>query len=290
MVQAFSHEAWQEWRKERNAALAADHGWLSLISFTWISEEPSHLSDFPGLWHVNNERLIASFTQSDLSSYSSTVLRNGEPFAGELEFYLHEGDSDFTLSSGTRVAEIAKRGGRYCVRVRDSLAPTRKAFEGVPTFPFNPEAVIEAHFNSYGEPLHYMGLTARKGVSASLTLVGDITFTYNGIECCLAVTGNPESNLTAVFYDETNGEETALWRSVTFAGPRNPKFLTDTSKSSSTNQGSCTIDFNRATNFPCAFTPFGTCPKPIDSNVIPIAVRAGETKPAAWIDPHASRE
>jgi uncharacterized protein (DUF1684 family) len=36
------------------------------------------------------------------------------------------------------------------------------------------------------------------------------------------------------------------------------------------------LDFNRAINPPCAFTPFATCPLPPKENQLPIAVTAGE--------------
>ena len=36
------------------------------------------------------------------------------------------------------------------------------------------------------------------------------------------------------------------------------------------------IDFNRAYNPPCAFTPFATCPLPPPENRLDLAVQAGE--------------
>jgi len=36
------------------------------------------------------------------------------------------------------------------------------------------------------------------------------------------------------------------------------------------------LDFNRAENPPCAFTPFATCPLPPKENRLPFAVTAGE--------------
>ncbi|MEL7210409.1 MAG: DUF1684 domain-containing protein, partial [Actinomycetota bacterium] len=39
------------------------------------------------------------------------------------------------------------------------------------------------------------------------------------------------------------------------------------------------IDFNRAYNPPCAFTPFATCPMPVPDNRLPMAIRAGERRP-----------
>lgn len=43
--------------------------------------------------------------------------------------------------------------------------------------------------------------------------------------------------------------------------------------------GNVTLDFNRATNLPCAYTDFATCPLPPAENRLPVAVEAGEKIP-----------
>jgi len=268
--------AWREWRDQRDTALAEEHGWLSLISFTWLSEERSRLAHFPGYWYTDRDEAAGSFRKGTSSTtHSADVRRNGESFAGEAVFALEDGESDFSLSSGTRVAEVVRRGGRYAVRVRDSSAPTLLAFQGVPVFDFDPQAVVVGEFIAYDEPREVPIETARKSVSGRVTLVGDVEFTYAGEQCRLAVQGRQDGELTAVFYDASNGTTTADWRSVSFAGPGGPR-------------GSVTIDFNRAVNFPSAFTPFGTCPKPPEGNTLQVSVLAGERRPAPWIDPGAS--
>jgi len=47
--------------------------------------------------------------------------------------------------------------------------------------------------------------------------------------------------------------------------------------------GSVVLDFNRAINYPSAFTPYGTCPMPVAGNSIDVAVEAGEKLPAGRI-------
>jgi uncharacterized protein (DUF1684 family) len=36
------------------------------------------------------------------------------------------------------------------------------------------------------------------------------------------------------------------------------------------------LDFNRAYNPPCAFTPYATCPLPPPQNVLAVRIEAGE--------------
>ena len=40
--------------------------------------------------------------------------------------------------------------------------------------------------------------------------------------------------------------------------------------------GRVILDFNRAYNPPCAFSPFATCPMPPRENMLPVAIEAGE--------------
>ena len=42
--------------------------------------------------------------------------------------------------------------------------------------------------------------------------------------------------------------------------------------------GKVVLNFNRAYNPPCAFTPYATCPLPLPQNVLPIRIEAGEKK------------
>ena len=43
--------------------------------------------------------------------------------------------------------------------------------------------------------------------------------------------------------------------------------------------GQSCLDFNRATNLPCAYTDLATCPLPPPENRLPVAIEAGEKIP-----------
>ncbi len=45
-------------------------------------------------------------------------------------------------------------------------------------------------------------------------------------------------------------------------------------------EATVSIDFNRATNPPCAYTEFATCPMPPIQNRLPVRVDAGEMLPS----------
>lgn len=257
--EASAQDQWKTWHDNRNETLATQHGWLTLVAFTWIPDSPGSVDKFPGVWWVDSEGVHASFEAHD------EVLRDGVLLEGEVNIALEDGDSDVSLSSGTCVAEVAVRGGRYAVRVRDSASPILKNFSGVPVYSYDPSMVVEGRFEPYEQTVDEEITTAHPGVAGKAYLVGEVTFELGGSQQKLKVQGD-SSNLTAIFFDPTNGEETANWRFVSFARPA---------------QGSdvVSIDFNRSLNFPAAFTPFGTCPMPPQNNEVKAPVRAGERRP-----------
>jgi uncharacterized protein (DUF1684 family) len=78
----------------------------------------------------------------------------------------------------------------------------------------------------------------------------------------LPIDEGPGEPLFFVIADLTSGKETyAAARFVYADAPQN---------------GRVVLDFNRAQNPPCAFTPFATCPLPPKENRLPFAVTAGE--------------
>jgi hypothetical protein len=92
---------------------------------------------------------------------------------------------------------------------------------------------------------------------------GAAVFTIGEVEYRLEpVLEEGESDLFFIFGDRTNGRETYGGGRFLYAKP--PK------------DGKVILDFNRAYNPPCAFSPYATCPLPPASNRLPIRVEAGE--------------
>ncbi len=80
----------------------------------------------------------------------------------------------------------------------------------------------------------------------------------------LPVLEGPNEPLFFVISDATSGTETYSAARFVYADP--PK------------DGKLVLDFNRAVNPPCAFTPFATCPLPPKENQLTLSVTAGEKK------------
>lgn len=92
---------------------------------------------------------------------------------------------------------------------------------------------------------------------------GVLSFEVDGVPHELVVTGEGASGLNLIFGDASNG-------AGSYSGGRFLRVaLPD-------DRGRTAIDFNRAYNPPCAYSPFTTCPLPPKGNVLPFAVTAGE--------------
>lgn len=134
---------------------------------------------------------------------------------------------------------LIERDGRMALRLKDTEAPSRRDFRGIDHFPFDPAWILHGRWD---------GKVARFIVQA---------------QACILRPQRPNARpLQFVFGDRTNGRET-------YGGGR---FLFVTPEA----DGRLVLDFNRAINPPCVFTPFATCPLPTPENRLPMAITAGE--------------
>lgn len=101
------------------------------------------------------------------------------------------------------------------------------------------------------------------GEVEDVPLAGTAIFTHQGKEYRLDATREGDK-LFFVFGDLTN-------RTETYGAGR---FLYTDAPAG----GRVTLDFNRAYNPPCAFTPYATCPLPPKQNKLPVRVDAGERR------------
>ncbi|GHG42624.1 hypothetical protein GCM10012320_05860 [Sinomonas cellulolyticus] len=258
---------WQRFRENRNAALAEEHGWLTLTSFQWLEPTPSPVELVPGLWSTSEETGVEAAVLTARAEEGLVFDEEGTPVDGTFSAHLSEDESLNWVRYGTIVVELAMRGGRYAIRTRDSASPTRTEFHGVPTFPYAPEWVVEARWEPYPEPRAVPISTANPLVDGVHLSAGEVVFSRHGHEYRLQAEQGRLGGLTITFHDETNGKTTDDWRKVETPRPRP--------------DGTVVLDFNRAINYPSAFTPYGTCPMPVRGNSLDLAVEAGERTPEA---------
>lgn len=268
--------AWQHWHDRRIAELGTRHGWLSVTGLRWlVPGARHHWDDVMGTWEVGNDGWVSVTLGTDESGgptaealalasdpQTSREVRLGDP--ERFRARLDEGASLLWFSDASVVYELIRRGGHYGVRLRDSRSPLLRSFVDVPTFPVDPAWAIAGSF--VPEAPHEVPIdSAWPGLGLDATVTGAVEFTYRGSQYRLRTTGDPATGLTVAFHDATNTVTTPAWRQLSLGVP-GP-------------DGQVTIDFNRSTDYPFAFTSFATCPAPVAGNVLPFAVEAGEKTP-----------
>lgn len=268
------------WRAARDRALRAPHGWLSPTALLWPTSTPGRLPGLPGEWWVADDRLLTRAVAGDESVLVGELVEYGGPTAVSvaegrslvLGTFLpagrsgtaSDGDPDGGSDGEREVAvEVVRRTGRYGLRPRDPLAPTRTGFTGVPAFAYDPAWVLDAPVRWYDEPAPRTVGAARPRLVHHVEAVGEIEVRHDGATHVLVLTGS-RTRPTVLFTDEADG--VAPWRVVDV-------------EAADEQQGTVRVDLNRATNLPFAFTDHGTCPAPVPGNHLPFAVTAGERAP-----------
>lgn len=164
------------------------------------------------------------------------------------------------FSCGSLLFYVIEREDLCFVRVKDREAEVLKTFTGIDRFPVDAKWRVTARL----EPGEAMVKVPNKlGQLTDTPSPGVLVFQLEGRTFRLTPTGNPGEELSIIFGDATNTHET-------YGGGR---FL-DTDVPAP--DGTVVLDFNKAYNPPCVFTPYATCPLPGARNTLDLPVTAGE--------------
>jgi uncharacterized protein (DUF1684 family) len=178
------------------------------------------------------------------------------------------------LRAGTVSVHVINRDGRLALRVRDTDNAGRHELGPLDYFPIDPRWRVVARFEPYDPPKRLEVPTIVE-VPETYLVPGRLHFTVGAQAARLtAFLERDESDLFIVFADETNGQNTYGGGRYLYAKPPGA-------------EGDTTVDFNRAYNPPCVFTPFATCALPLPENRLPFRVEAGEKRyrpPAGSLD------
>lgn len=257
----------EAWQADRLAGLTSEGGWLTLIALDWL--EPGE----------NQVRFDPPFAEGDLASLfleerdgesavrlvpapESGLLLNGQP---AVERYLAT-DADRSpdiLTRGQLEFFVIRREDRFGVRAKHPDAQAAVNFTGLDYYPIDPQWRIEARFHPY-DPPKTIQIPSVIGTSTESTVPGEVVFEFAGRpHTLLPLSGGlDDPEWFYVFRDETSGHGTYP----------SGRFLV----SEAAVDGKVVLDFNRAYNPPCAFTPYATCPLPPRDNWLTVAVEAGE--------------
>lgn len=284
-------QSWEQWHRKREEQLNSQYGWLSLRSIDWL---PNHqtvtIQGFPGSWTQHEDTVIYTPEPGHEVTNRGQVLT--EPITITVNARADVNVEDFDYE-GVR-AQLIKRIGdtrTFAVRQRDPESITRKSFNGVPHFSPNKKWVVPARYVPL-EKASTIETTAVLGdLSHDETAIGTLYVQINGTDYSLIVFQghNDDSGWTQVnestgeieYLDnrqDTDGKGFILFKDATsgketYGGAR--AFGIDISSPEDVTY----LDFNKATNLPCAFTYYCTCPLAPPENIFPISITAGEKTP-----------
>jgi hypothetical protein len=267
-VAAYRDEV-DEWHREREERLRADGGWLSVAGLYWLKEGENSFGTAtdnavilpPGTApaHVGSFRL-ADGAVSVTADPAAGVTHDGEPVT-EMELATDAEGEPTELVLGSLTFFPIQRVEQIGIRLRDDERTERREFTGIERFPVDPAWRIAARFDPYREP-KAIKIPNILGTEFDDFAPGVLRFEVAGQVVTLEPTGDPAEGFFVVFGDTTNGKET-------YGGGR---FLTVEPPE----DGVAILDFNRAYDPPCVFTPYATCPLPPRQNKLPVAIEAGE--------------
>jgi uncharacterized protein (DUF1684 family) len=265
----------EAWRAKRLASLKREDGWLTLVGLFWLQEGVNRIGTDPKVNRVVLPEGSAPKALGSLDLSGGVVTLKAKPDAGlivgsrSVTTMRLRADAD---AGGPTIVErgrirfyVIKRGTGLGVRVKDSQSPVRLSFHGMDTYPIDPKWRFEARFDAYRPPKP-VAVPNVLGSIDNEKSPGAVVFAVGGHEYRLdAVTEEGTDELFLIFGDATNGTETYGGGRFLYAKPPGP-------------DGRTVVDFNKAYNPPCVFTPYATCPLPPRGNRLPIRIEAGEKR------------
>ncbi len=259
----------EKWREAREARLKADDGWLTVAGLFWLKHGDNTVGTDPASDMVlpkgSAPAKVGVFDFHDgVTSFQAagvTVTLNGQPATSGVLKPDSSGQPD-VLSLNDLTMFVIERGERYAIRLRDKNSEMRKMFKGLKYYPPKEEYRVLGTFVPYNPPktIPIPNILGRVEQTPS---PGYVVFTLNGHEWRLDPITEGDT-LFFIFKDLTSGKET--YPPGRFLNTEMPK------------NGEVILDFNKAYNPPCAFTPYATCPLPPEENKLPIAIEAGELR------------
>jgi uncharacterized protein (DUF1684 family) len=261
-------EEMSNWRMDRLERLKSPDGWLNLIGLLWIKNgvntfgsDSSNNLIFPaeapakaGIISLKDSIVTIHFNNNEGVLIDDQPSKDCELFADITNHQTH-------VQLGRYAFTIIKRGNKYGIRLRDMESPLLGHLDSIPAFPVSAKWRVKAKLEKFTGPKSFEVNTVI-GIPEIYKAPGKLLFKLNGKDCSL-IPFNEDDHYFIIFGDETSSIATYP------AG----RFL-NAGKVDST--GYTALDFNKATNPPCAFTPYATCPLPLRDNILSLKVEAGE--------------
>lgn len=259
----------EQWREQRESRLKSDTGWLTLAGLFWLEPgensfgtDPSNMivlpagtaEAFAGVFRFEDGRVDVRMKPG----VRATV--GGEPIEARTLKSDAQSEPDVIALGDRLTMLVIQRGERFGIRLKDTRSRYREQFAGLAWFPIRESYRIVGRFVPYDPPRSVQVVDVTGNIQSE-TCPGKVIFELGGEEVSLEPVQSSDQ-LFFVFSDETSGKKTYGSGRFLYADP--PE------------DGRVVLDFNKAYNPPCAFTPYSTCPLPTKANRLTVPVEAGE--------------
>jgi uncharacterized protein len=242
---------WQRWQDARWRLIAGRHGIAALTATVWLSAQEQTVPGVAGRWRADADVVVgtgladAGFERTDGTPVDDAVV-------------LHAGE---TLHVGDALLRAFVREGVPALRRIDPSAERRVRLRSIAAYRPDPAWVVTARWTPIAEPIEVEQVDGHRTEQGD---AGELEFELAGAARRLTAT-RAARELAVVFRDATGEDDAYAFR---FLRPALPD-----------EQGSTTLDFNRAFLPPCAFSDHYVCPMPPRGNALDVAVTAGERLP-----------
>jgi uncharacterized protein len=260
----------ERFRQRRAADLKAEDGWLSVVGLHWLHEGESRLGSDPSsdvLLPAGAPASVGSLIlQEDKAVFHAApdvkVTRGGSAFT-EGEIRSDTAGKPDVLAVGDVRLILLKRGTRHALRIKDNQSESRTTFAGLRWYPIDEDWKISARFVPAPERtrLVFETIVGEQEITES---PGYAVFERGGKTYKLQAVRESDGSFWFVFRDGTSGRTTHGGARQLVAAPPWGDVIV--------------LDFNRATNLPCAYIPFATCPLAPPQNRLSLPITAGELK------------
>ena len=264
-------KAVEKWRSDEESDLKKEDGWLTLAGLFWLKDGINTVGAGPDF----DVRLTDNFKQGKFGEidFKNTVaalkVESGVEAQSDgksvvtINLLSDEKGKPTEIRTGSQTFYLIKREDRFGIRLKDSNSKARLAFKGQRWFPIDESYTVTARFEALPEPKEVM-IPNVLGGHFKMKSPGLLKFTLKGKEYSLQPVAEDDGALFIIFRDKSNlGETYSAGRFLHADKPVN---------------GEAVLDFNKAENPPCAFTPFATCPLPPPGHSLDIEIKAGEKR------------
>ena len=258
----------EKWQENRLEGLKDKNGWLNLAGIYWLEDGVKTLGSDPSndiVFPAKAPAFIATLSIKDPSVHLS-VNEEVELFykneaVRELDLSFDSSGNPSYITHGDFAWYIMKRHHSLAIRLRDYKHPAIEALDHIPSYPIDPDYIVEARLAPFDEAKTITVPTPFQDYTQDYKCPGELHFKLKGKKLTLLPFSSGDEYFI-IISDETSAIETYGAGRFMYAAP-------DSS-------GRILLDFNKAYNPPCAVTEFAACPMPPPENHLPVKIEAGE--------------